>query len=117
MILSLLFFAIGLVANAQKPKTGIYTHAVAFEEWQRKSLDVTCTVQINGDSIKIINNGTGNLTSKKGDIIDEGIIMKHAKTGKWIIGHNAKDKDAKEIGGCSSGPSVIDFRHKKFWLC
>ena len=106
-----------IVTFAQKPKDGTYTYSIAFEEWHGKSLNATCTVQIKGDSIKIINNGTGNLTSKKGDIIDEGILMKHTKTGKRIIGHSAKDKNAKEIGGCSEGPSVIDFNQKKFWSC
>jgi hypothetical protein len=57
------------------------------------------------------------LTGKKGDIIEEGIIMKHTKTGKWIIGHIIKDRDAKEIGGCSNGPSVINFKQKIFWSC
>ncbi len=105
------------IASAQKPKDGFYTYSIAFEEWQGKSLNTTCTVQIKGDSIKIINNGTGNLTGKKGDIIDEGILMKHTKTGKWIIGHNLKDKDAEEIGGCSGGPPIIDFKQKKFYSC
>ena len=103
--------------SAQKPKDGIYTYKIAFEEWGGKSLGATCTVQIAGDSIKIIHNGKGNLTGRKGDILDQGIIMKHQKTGKWIIGHNPKDKNADVIGGCSDGPSVIDFKRKKFWSC
>ncbi len=111
------FLCASVVTIAQKPKDGTYTYSIAFEEWQGKSLNATCTVKIKGDSIKIINNGTGNLTGKKGDIIEEGILMKHKKIGKWIIGHNAKDKNAKEIGGCSDGPSVIDFKQKKFWSC
>ena len=112
-----IFLYSSVVTLAQKPKDGTYTYFIAFEEWQGKSLNATCTVQIKGDSIKIINNGTGNLSGKKGDIIDEGILMKHTKTGKWIIGHNVKDKDAKEIGGCSNGPAIIDCKQKKFWSC
>jgi len=34
------------------------------------------------------------LTSK-GDLIDEGIMVVHIKTGKWIIGHNTNDKGAR----------------------
>ncbi|HRH51213.1 MAG TPA: hypothetical protein PLP23_20850 [Panacibacter sp.] len=112
----LLFFAVS-ITHAQKPKDGTYTYGIAFQEWQGKSLGATCTVIIKGDSIKIIHNGTGNLSGKKGDIIEEGILMKHINTGKWIIAHSNNDKNAKEIGGCSSGPSVIDFKLKKFWLC
>jgi len=59
----------------------------------------------------------GNITGNKGDVMDEGIIMKHTKTGKWIIGHSVKDKDAKEIGGCSDNPSIIDFKKKKYFIC
>ncbi|MBL7763841.1 MAG: hypothetical protein JNL23_10490 [Chitinophagaceae bacterium] len=102
---------------SQKPANGIYTYSIAFAEWGGKSLGATCTVIIKGDSIKIVHNGKGNLTGNKGDIMDEGIIMKHKKTGKWIIGRKKEDINAKEIGGCSEGPSVIDFKNKKWWSC
>lgn len=105
-----------LSALAQKPKNGTYTYAIAFAEWNGKSLGATCTVKVKGDSIKVIHNGKGNLSGKKGDILDEGIIVKH-KSGKWIIARKATDKNAKEIGGCSDGPSVIDFKQKKWWSC
>ena len=101
---------------AQKPKDGTYTYAIAFAEWDGKSNGASCTVIIKGDSIKVIHNGTSNLIGKKGEIIDSGIIMKH-RSGKWIIGHNPNDKNAKDIGGCSDGPSEIDFKRKRFWLC
>jgi hypothetical protein len=103
-------------SHAQKPKDGTYTYSIAFAEWGGKSLGATCTVIIKGDSIKVVHNGKGNLTGKKGDILDEGIIMKH-KTGKWIIGHTPIDKNAIQIGGCSDGPSVVDFKRKIFWSC
>jgi hypothetical protein len=102
---------------AQKPGSGTYTYKIAWAEWGGKTLRATCTVIIKGDSIKVINNGRGNITGNKGDMLDEGIIMKHKKTGKWIIGKNEKDKSAKEIGGCSDGPSVIDFKKRIFWSC
>src|SRR5438270_7881780 len=88
------------VTLAQKPKDGSYTYAIAFAEWGGKSNGTFCTVVIKGDSIRVIHHGTGHLTGKKGDILDKGIIMKH-KSGKWIIGHSSKDKNAKEIGGWS----------------
>jgi hypothetical protein len=116
-LIACLFLCKYEVTQAQKPKNGTYTYTIAFAEWQGKSLGATCTVIIKGDSIKVVHNGKANLTGKKGDILDQGIIMKHTKTGKWIIGHNQKDIDAKEIGGCSEGPSVIDFIGKKFWTC
>ncbi len=101
---------------AQQPKTGTYIYQVAFAEWQGRSLGATVLIKIKGDSIYVIHNG-GNLSGEKGEVIDSGIIMKHRRTGKWIIGHTPGDKEAPEVGGCSDGPSVIDFNRKQFWLC
>ncbi len=106
-----------LSTNAQKPKTGIYTYSIAWAEWGGNTLGATCTVIIKGDSIKVIHNGKPDVSGKKGDVYAEGIIMRHRKTGKWIIGKSQKDKDAKEIGGCSEGPAEIDFKNKLFWSC
>jgi hypothetical protein len=111
-----LFFALS-GTHAQKPRNGTYKYSVAFAEWKGKSLGSTCTVIIKGDSIQVIHDGKGTLSGKKGDVIDQGIIVKHTKTGKWIIAHGLEDKDAEEVGGCSDGPSVIDFKRKKFWKC
>lgn len=93
----------------------MYNYKIAFAEWQGRSLGATCIVRIKGDSITIINDGS--LSGKKGDIIDAGIIMQHKKSGKWIIAHSKNDIYVKEVGGCSDGPSVIDFINKIFVLC
>lgn len=114
-ILFIIFSVITFSGFSQKPKDGTYTYSVAFDEWGGKSLGATCIVKIKGDSIKVINNGS--LTGTKGEIMDEGIIMKHRKTGKWIIGHSQKDRNAVELGGCGDGPAVIDFKNKKWWTC
>ncbi len=114
LVLTLL---ISFFTYSQKPNNGIYTYSIVFEEWNGKSLGATCWVKIKGDSIKIIHKGRGNLTGKKGEVMDEGIIMKHKKTGKWIIAHSPNDIHAIEIGGCGSGPTIIDFKNKKWWTC
>lgn len=117
-ILVFLFFTFFSAAiYAQKPKDGTYTYSIVWAEWGGKSLGATCTVIIKGDSIKVVHNGKKGVTGKKGDIYAEGIIMRHTKTGKWIIGKSIADKAAKEIGGCTGGPSMIDFTHKNFWSC
>jgi hypothetical protein len=116
----ILFFITSFVflnAFSQKPKSGTYTYTIAFAEWQGKSNGASCTVIIKGDSIKIIHNGKATLTGKKGEIIESGIIMQHKKTGRWIIGHSVKDKFIKDFGGCTGGPSEINFKKKIFWLC
>lgn len=103
-------------ANAQKPKNGTYTYAIAWDEWGGKTLGATCTVIIKGDSIRVLHNGKKNVTGKKGDIMDEGLIRKHKKTGKWIISHSEKDADAPYVNGCE-GPSEIDFIRKLWHSC
>lgn len=72
-------------------------------------------VVISGDSVKIINNG--GLSGKKGDVIEYGKIVKHKATGQWIISTKPEDEFANEVGGCSDGPRVIDFKNKKWLTC
>lgn len=117
-ILIVLFLSVFYIGDtyAQRPKNGTYTYQVAFAEWQGRSMGATVLVKIKGDSIYVIHDGS-NLSGKKGEVIDKGIIMKHRKTGQWIIGQDPRDRDAPDVGGCSDGPSVIDFIRKKFWLC
>jgi len=110
------FLSITSFSFGQKPKNGTYTYTVAFAEWGGKSNGATCTVKIKGDSVTVIHNG-GNLTGTKGEIIDRGILMKHTATDQWIISHSKEDRNAKEVGGCSDGPAVIDFKRKIFWMC
>lgn len=99
------------------PPNGKYRFDIAFAEWQGKSMGEKVTVVINDGSIKVIYEGDGKLTQiKKGDIIDEGKIMKH-KTGVWIIGKNPSDAQLDEISGCTGGPAIIDFKEKKYWFC
>lgn len=99
------------------PPNGTYRYDIAFAEWQGKSMGEKVTVIIHGDSIKIVYEGDGQLTlTKKGDVIDEGLIIKH-KSGNWIIGTQKSDKDVDIYGGCSGGPAIIDFKNKKYWMC
>jgi hypothetical protein len=99
------------------PPDGTYRFDIAFAEWEGKSMGEKVTVVINGDSIRIIYEGDGSLTNaKKGDVFDQGKIMKH-KTGVWIIGKSKSDAEADEIGGCSGGPTVLDFKGRKYWMC
>ncbi|MET0637948.1 MAG: hypothetical protein ABWZ25_18090 [Chitinophagaceae bacterium] len=102
-------------AYSQKPKDGIYEYSIAFAEWGGKSLGATCQVKIKGDSIYVIHDGS--VTGTRGEIMDAGVIMKHKRTGKWIIGHSRKDIFAKEIGGCGEGPNIIDFKKKTWSSC
>lgn len=105
-----------LPVKEQRPPDGLYTYQVAFAEWEGRSHGITVAVRLRGDSIWIIHNG-GVLSGKKGSVIDAGIIMKHVPTGQWIIGHRPGDAHVKDVGGCTEGPSVINFKKKLFWMC
>ena len=47
----------------------------------------------------------------------KGILMQHKSTKKWIIGVKPEDVNAQEIGGCTDGPTVIDFKNKIYSKC
>lgn len=99
------------------PSSGKYLYDIAFAEWQGKSMGEKASVIIDGNSIKVIYEGEGKQVAfKKGQVIDEGIILKH-KSGVWIIGKKESDKELDEIGGCSGGPAIIDFKNKKYKMC
>lgn len=117
IILTLSYLLTTMTVLCQQPKDGSYTYKIAFAEWEKQPAKTTCTVIIKGDSIKIIHNGNPGLTGKKGDIIDQGLLLRHKATGKWIIAHDQKDSGATEVGGCSDGPAVIDIKRRVFWLC
>lgn len=116
LLLSFLI-ACAIFSHAQKPKDGTYTYGVAYDEWGGKTLGSTCTVIIKGDSVTVLHNGLKNMTGKKGDILDKGILMIHIPTGKWIIGRSPADKKAEEVGGCAGGPAFIDFKKKRWHTC
>jgi len=104
---------------AQIPKSGTYVYKVQFAENSYSYLsDAECKVIIDGEKIKVIFFGKGGAHSglKNGDVIDEGIIMKH-KSGSWIIGRKKSDVELDEVGGCTNGPREIDFENKIFWTC
>lgn len=103
--------------QSEIPKSGEYRYDMAFAEWQGKSMGEKVTVIIEGDSVKVRYEGDGNLSlSKKGDILDSGLLRKHV-SGSWIIAEPEMDIYAKEFGGCGSGPTIIDFKNKKYWTC
>ncbi len=119
-LLTLFTLNMSLAQNSKSdniPTDGKYRYDVAFAEWGGKSMGEKVTVIIKEGTIKIIYEGDGQMILKaKGEIIDEGKILKH-KSGVWIIGTDGKDVNTEEVGGCSDGPRIIDFEKMKFWMC
>ena len=72
-------------------------------------------VKIAGRHITVISTTTADGFPK--GIIAEGTLMWHPKTKEWIIGLEAGDRDAVEVGGCSGGPEVVDLKKRIFWTC
>ncbi|MES2617294.1 MAG: hypothetical protein V4613_05415 [Bacteroidota bacterium] len=96
---------------------GQYHFDIAYAEWEGRSMGDKVIVVIKGESIKVIYESGGRLgLAKKGDILDQGTIMKH-RSGVWIIGHKNTDMQLDEIGGCTGGPAIIDFIKRKYWMC
>ncbi|MEL6561572.1 MAG: hypothetical protein AAFQ94_25510 [Bacteroidota bacterium] len=89
------------------PASGEYVYDVAFAEYQGASMGKTVKVIIDGHKVQVIFDGNE---------VDNGQLMKH-KTGVWIIAINESDKELDEVGGCTDGPSIIDFANKKYWMC
>jgi hypothetical protein len=70
---------------------------------------------IRGNQITIINpKAYGPIPA---GVIDEATLMWHSKEKQWILGHQESDRNAPEIGGCSEGPNVIDFKARIIWTC
>ena len=94
--------------------SGDYVFAHRFEEHP----DIPSTelaVQIRGRQVTIINNGPTDVFPR--GLIEQGTLIWHAKSGQWIIGTNAADANAADLGGCSDGPSIIDLQRKIYWTC
>lgn len=118
-ILIALCMIISTFTVAQIPKSGTYVYKLQFAESSYSYLtDAKCKVIIDGEKIKVIFSGGGGAHSglKNGDVIDEGIIIKH-KSGSWIIGRKKSDVELDEVGGCTNGSREIDFKNKVFWTC
>lgn len=99
------------------PPNGKYTYSVYVAEFGFVT-ENAASVIIDNDKIKIISirDDIQGMSYKKGDIIEEGTIMLH-KSGVWIIALHKNDVYSEEVGGCSDGPTVIDFNKKQVIVC
>ena len=50
-------------------------------------------------------------------VLAEGQLMWHTASKQWVIGNEASDKMAQDVGGCSDGPDVVDLADKIYWTC
>ena len=50
-------------------------------------------------------------------VLEEGELVWHAASYRWIIAISPEDRHAPEVGGCSAGPDEIDLRRRIWWTC
>lgn len=109
--------AFAVKTSDKAPPNGKYTYSVYVAEFGFVT-ENAASVIIDNDKIKIISirDDIQGMSYKKGDIIEEGTIMLH-KSGVWIIALHKNDVYSEEVGGCSDGPTVIDFNKKQVIVC
>ena len=101
------------------PANGTYTYEVVFAEWEGKSLgDEIIVVVEDGYAALLISENSNALWmyAKPGDVWEEGTLRKH-KSGVWIISNSKSDVNLDEIGGCTGGPTIIDFEKRTIEMC
>jgi len=94
--------------------SGQYTFQHKFAE-QPNLPSVPMLAKINGLHIVLVNRARFGGFPK--GVVADGILMWHAASKQWIIGHKASDRNVKEVGGCSGGPDAIDLQKKIYWTC
>ncbi len=103
----------GFSQESQEISQGTFKYEIYFAEFGGRMNNSTCDVEIEGNKIIVTQDGTTNLTG--GDIIFEGLLIKH-KSGVWILADDESEKDAEEVGGCTEIP-VIYFEKKLIEWC
>ncbi len=69
--------------------------------------------RISGTRIVLVNRKPSSVFPLGG--VAEGELMWHAASKQWILGQDPVDRTAEEVGGCSDGPEVGDFRKRVYW--
>lgn len=100
--------------NPLRIKNGEYIFQHKFAEHPHID-SIHFIVKIQGNHI-VVSNIENSEVFPKG-LIEEGTLMFHKKTQGWIISTSPKDINAKEVGGCSDGPTVVDLINKIYWSC
>lgn len=93
---------------------GRFIYELYFSEFGGRMANFPVQVEIIGNKITVFTDQENPLSG--GKIIIKGILIKH-KSGSWIIAEHLDDKDADEIGGCSDGPTPIDFQTRIIECC
>jgi len=99
------------------PPDGTYIYDIAYAEWQGRSMGEKVKVIINGNAVRVIAIDKSSVGVNDGEIIDEGMLIKHNVTGDWLITDNPSHADLEAYGGCVGIVMVIDFVNKVYITC
>jgi len=101
------------------PENGTYVYEVAFAEWDGKTMgdEIIVILKDGYITLKVPENSNSLwMGAIPGDVIEEGNLRKH-QSAQWIISNDEKDIYLEEIGGCTGGPTIINFENKTIELC
>jgi hypothetical protein len=95
--------------------SGKYELGLRFAEHPTIISTTRFVATIDGYHITVKNEGSTDVYPA--GLIEEGTLMWHASSQQWIIGQTDADHHASDIGGCSSGPPVVDLVKLEYWDC
>jgi hypothetical protein len=115
LLIALLASLSAVAATLRQPiHSGRYIFQHKFAEHPNMP-SISLIATISGQHIVLINEERSDVFPK--GVLAEGTLMWHAASGQWIIGTSKSDKNAKEVGGCSTGPDVVDLLKHIYWTC
>ena len=109
--------AAGCAHGADPPlplPSGHYVFAHRYAEHPTLA-SMTLEVSLHGTHI-VVRNRVARAPFPAG-VLAEGQLMWHTASGQWIIGDSPADRHAPEVGGCSTGPDVVDLLRRIYWTC
>src|SRR5262245_48796850 len=62
-------------------------------------------VEIDGERIRVVNEQKDRAAPV--GTLDEGVLMWHAQSKQWILGHDESDKFAPTVGGCGDSDPYV----------
>lgn len=114
LVVSFVVINVAAAAPALPIRSGLYVFQHQYAEQPTMS-SITLLAKINGHHIVLIN-------QSKSDVFPIGVIVDgtlawHAQSQQWIVIQTQGERSAKDVGGCSDGPEVIDLIKKIYWTC
>lgn len=112
-----LLFLVGCSTASDPPiplQSGDYVFTHRFAEHPTIE-SIRVNVRIAGSRIAVVNPVAS--APFPAGLLSEGKLMWHSASQQWIIGRQEADRELRDVGGCSSGPEVVDLVKRVYWSC